>query len=365
MTDTDMKRHLVFQRYLVIALAMACVVSITGWTLSAQQPKTIEQRVTDLEKRFLGSLGSDGTTRFTAPFEITNRAGKVLMSVTTGADGQIALRVGDPEKGGAFIGVGKSGTGYVGVDTADGKNGVALGRYLEGPMGVRVFAPDGVTVQASMALDPSSRGRLQLGNTNSGSVEAGVGQTGSGFVSVDAPDGTIGAFMGQYRKASMAVSVMGTGDSPVATMFADKLGGNVRVMNPQGIPVGGLFSEEEGGGLVLTGPTGGQSVVDLGVRDNGGSVRVFSVGGSPTRAALEADGKTGHFSTYNGEGRPSVSVTSMPGGSGRIQVLENGITVVEAGVNTDGVGEVRAGPAAPRAVGALAQPYRIVGARGK
>jgi hypothetical protein len=365
MTDTDMNRHAVFQRYLVIALAMACAVSITGWTLSAQQPKTMEQRVTDLEKRVLGSLGSDGVTRFTAPFEITNRAGKVLMSVTTQPDGQIAVRVGDPEAGGAFLGVGKSGTGYLGVDLANGNMGAALGQFAGGPMGVRVFGPDGVTVQGSLALDPSHLGRLQLGNVNSGSVEAGVGQTGSGFVSVDAADGTIGAFIGQYRKAQMSVSVMGSGAMPIATMFADKLGGNLRVMSPQGTPVGGLFSEEEGGGLVLTGPTGGQSVVDLGVRDNGGSVRVFSVGGSPARAAIEADAKTGHLSTYNGEGRPSVSVTSMPGGSGRIQVQENGITVVEAGVNTDGVGEVRAGPAAPRAVGALAQPYRIVGARGK
>jgi hypothetical protein len=353
MTKTEMK------------LALICVVSIAGWTLSAQQPKTIEQRLTDLEKRLVGSGAGDGVTRFTTPFEITDRAGKVVLSVATQADGQVNVYVGDRSAGNVFLGVGKSGAGFVGVDTATGNTGAALGQFAGGPMGVRVFGPDGVTVQGSLALDATNRGRLQIGDIRSGSVEAGVGQTGSGFVSVDAPDGTIGAFIGKYRKAQMAMSVMGSGENPAATMFSDKLGGNVRVMNPQGTPIGGLFSEEEGGGLVLTGPTGGQSVVDLGVRDNGGSVRVFSVGGSPARAALEADGKTGHLSTYNGEGRPSVSVTTMPGGSGRIQVLENGTTVVEAGVNTDGVGEVRAGPAAPRAVGALAQPYRIVGARGK
>ena len=360
-----MNDRLLRQRYIVTTLALACVVSLTGWTLSAQQPKTIEQRVTDLEKRFLGSQGSDGVTRFTAPFQITDRAGRVLLSVTTQPDGQINVRVGDRGAGGAFLGVGKSGAGFVGVDSPNGNTGAALGQSAGGPMGVRVFGPDGITVQASLALDPTNRGRLQLGDIKTASVEAGVGQSGSGFVSVDGADGTIGAFIGQYRKAQMSVSVMGTGEMPVATMFSDKLGGNVRVMNPQGTPVGGLFSEEEGGGLVLTGPAGGQSVVDLGVRDSGGSVRVFSVGGSPARAALEADSKTGHLSTYNGEGRPVVTMMSMPGGSGRIQVLSNGTTVVEAGVTTDGVGEVRAGPAAPRAVGALAIPYRIVGAHGK
>lgn len=34
---------------------------------------------------------------------------------------------------------------------------------------------------------------------------------------------------------------MGAGDTPAASMFGDALGGNVRVMSPQGVPVG-LFT---------------------------------------------------------------------------------------------------------------------------
>ncbi|MEZ5288670.1 MAG: hypothetical protein R2712_28455 [Vicinamibacterales bacterium] len=338
---------------------------MTGLTLGAQQPKTLDERVTTLEKRIVGGAVDDGITRFTAPFRITDRAGKSVLSVDAAPDGSINVIIGDAAAGATTLGVGKSGAGFLALNSAKGTTVAGLGQYAGGPMGLRLFGPDGSTVQAAVMLDDDNRGRLQLGEARSGSVQAGVGSSGAGFLLVRPPDGSIGAFIGQYQKARMSVSVMGTGELPGATMFVDALGGNMRVMNPQGTPVGGLFSEEEGGGLVLTGPAGGQSVVDLGIRDSGGSVRVFSVGGSPARAALEADAKTGHFTTYNSEGRPVVTATSMPGGSGRFQVLHNGSTVVEAGVNSDGVGEVRAGPAAPRAVGALAIPYRIVGARGQ
>jgi hypothetical protein len=35
--------------------------------------------------------------------------------------------------------------------------------------------------------------------------------------------------------------------------------------------------------------------------------------------------------------------------------------MVEAGMNTDNVGEVRAGPSSQKVVGVLAVPYRLVG----
>jgi hypothetical protein len=348
------------ERLLTLAALIAWMAGTSVWTSQAQGPRTIDERVADLEKRVIGAGGSDGITRFTAPFQVTDRNGRPLLQVTGEADGQIDMVVGNAEGGHVFLGVGRSRAGFVGAATPNGNIGAALGAHAGKPMGMRVFAADGATVLGSLSLDEQQRGRLQVGDINAGSVEAGVGASGAGFLSVDRPDGSIGALIGQYRKSAMAVSVMGAGDNPAATMFGDALGGNVRVMSPQGTPVGGLFSEEEGGGLVLTGPAGGSSVVDLGVRDSGGSVRVFSVGGSSTRAALEADANFGYVSTYAPDGQPGFTVKSTASGGGYWQLLSNGTTMIEAGV-ADGVGTVRVGPNMSCAAGSLALPCKIVG----
>lgn len=351
------------ERGITSGLAAGCVLTLTAWALQAQTPvKTLEERVKDLEGRVTGIGDAAGGTRFKAPFEVVDAAGTVILRAGTNDNGPF-LQVGREAGGEVYLGVGKSGAGGLLVSDARGNIGLVLGQYRGGSMGVRVLGQDGATPQAELTLDAAGQGRLSVGDTASGSVELGVGKSGTGFVSVDRADGSIGALVGQYRQAPLSFSILSEQDQPLATMYGDTLGGSVRVMSPKGIPVGGLFSEEEGGGLVLTDPAGGSSVVDLGVRAGGGSVRVFSVGGSSTRAALEADTRTGGFTTFDDEGRPAAVLATMPGGSGRLQLRNGGETVVEGGTTTDGVGIVRAGPAAPRAVGALAIPHRIVGAR--
>jgi hypothetical protein len=54
-------------------------------------------------------------------------------------------------------------------------------------------------------------------------------------------------------------------------------------------------------------------------------------------------------------------MTSRPGGSGYFQLMYNGITMVDAGMNENEVGVVRAGPSGQKTVGVLSIPYRLVG----
>ena len=341
---------------------LALIVAATSWTpILGQVSKTMEERVSDLEKRTGGVQIEDGVTRITAPLEIYDTQGNLVASLTA-SDAEGLLSVGGKQRGYASIGTGSDGAGIVVLLDANRKACVRIGSP-RGESGRGLFIMDRAASQSEAALFvQGAQPRLRIGKSDEGGITAAVGDAGAGLLSVRTADGDLGVVVGAVNHVRMGVHALGEHGSGGVSVYADTLGGNVRVMNPKGVPVGGLFSEEEGGGLVLTGPEGGDSVVDLGVRAGGGSVRVFSVGGSPTRAALEADDRTGGVMAYDADGKLAATMSAMPGGgSGRLQLRADGITVVEGGVNSEGGGEVRAGPRAPQAVGGLAIPYRIVG----
>lgn len=351
------------ERRATAACVAALLVAAIGWTpLLGQGSKTMEERVTDLEKRTGGFQIDNGITRLTAPVEIFDAGGqKIAVFSSDEAGGRLA--VGGADKGYVLLGNGSNGGGIVQVHGVNRKRSVVLGSpATESGHGLFVMDNAGTRAQATLKMD-AEQPRLIIGTADSGGIGATVGEAGAGLLTVREADGNIGVAAGKSNSFRMGVYALGENGSSGVSLYSDKLGGNVRVHNPKGAAVGGLFSEEEGGGLVLTAPEGGDSIVDLGVRDSGGSVRVFSVGGSTTRAALEASQNTGGVTAYASDGQPAITLTSRPGGSGYLQILQGGTTMVEAGVSTDGVGVVRAGPSAPRAVGALAIPHRIIGSK--
>ena len=143
------------QRYVAGTLALACVVSLFGWTLSAQQPKTIDERVTSLEKRLVGSSGNDGVTRFTAPFQITDRAGRVR-DVRRDAARWCRLMLRRRSQRGQCIPRRRQIRRrlYRCRYTTNGNTGAALGQFAGGPMGVRVFGPDGINGAGESGVGP-------------------------------------------------------------------------------------------------------------------------------------------------------------------------------------------------------------------
>ena len=271
----------------------------------------LEKRIEDLEERLVGSLGDNGPVRFKAPFEVTDNAGNALLRVESDG-GRGKLSVGGAGNGVTF-GLSDKGSGFISVTAAERRVGLSIGSSGDKPFGLHLLGTDGTRDQISVALDAAGRGRLQIGDINAGSVEVGVGNSGAGFLSVDREDGGIGGFIGRYKNDRFAVSIMGTGDVPAASLFGDTLGGNIRVMNAKGVPVGGLFSEEEGGGLVLTGPGGGESVVDLGVRAGGG----FDAGLLARRRLAARRGSwpksVGKVIAFNSDGQPVAALFATLG----------------------------------------------------
>lgn len=349
-------------------LLLALMVSRASWTALAQAgKKTVEQRVSDLEKRTGGFMQtSDGKTVVTAPFEVVDAKNQVVMRVLSGDSGGL-LDVGDPDGGGhVFLGIADSGEGQLQVFGANQKAIAAIGKHqATGNRGFHLFgAKDDILAHLSFA---DGRPQFTIGDENSGGAKISIGNSGSGFLNLRNESGLIQLHAGRIDKTALGVYLASEGSSILGgravSIFGTKLGGNVSVSTARGIPVANFMSHEQGGALVLAGSAGGAPVVDLGVRAGGGSLRVFSEGGGAARAALEADDKTGGVAAYDGSGRPTVTMSSMPGGSGRIQVSNNGVVLVEAGVTTENTGMVRAGPAGCKTVGALAQPCRIVGNR--
>jgi len=260
------------------------------------------------------------------------------------------------------LGTGESGNGQLRLYGSDRKKSLHLGDLygLEG-RGLFLMDKSGDVAQASLTIDGEDLPNLEVGPRASGSVRITVIDGGPGVVSVRDEQGTPGMVIGKLSKSPLGLYALDANSVPIASFRADKLGGRIQVHNLKGEPVGGLFSEFTGGGLVLTDENGGHSLVDLGVHAGGGSIRIHSVGGGPARAVMEADDKFGAFSVYAPNGDVAATLAPRPGGSGYLQLLYKGVTMVDAGMNQDEVGIVRAGPSSQKTVGVLSIPYRLVG----
>jgi hypothetical protein len=306
--------------------------------------------------------GAPQVLKVKAPFEVMDASGKkAILSINQFANG-IELQIGDTASGGVMLGVGASGAGFVRVRTPAGKDGVTLAQYRGSPMGVYVLGPDGQAIEGSLALNPSNKGRLVLGDAKSGGVDAGVGVSGAGFMVVRRDDGKTGIDMGQLEGRPMAVGIFGAGGKELVSLRTDQKGGSVRVMNPTGVGVAGLLADNTGGGLALTGPTGGKSAVSLSVEPSGGKVRVFPQAGGHAQAELTAadEGGGGAVNVYNSSGEAVGWLTTTGAGDGRFEIGRSGKIYVRAGV-AFGLGNVIAGPRIGGAPPGLTIPDYIQG----
>jgi hypothetical protein len=297
-----------------------------------------------------------------APFQVVGGGGKVLLSVEQTPEGLAKLVVGDAKSGLAALGVGQSGDGYVIIRNATGKDAVALGRDRGIGMGLRLYAADGVTVKGSLALGLGNEPIFSVGDSASGGVDAGVGKSGAGFVTVRRATSKVAFDLSQLGGRPMALRILGENGKDLVRLTTDATGGYVHVLNAAGVPVGGLLSSASGGGLALTGPDGGKSAISLSVEPSGGKVKVFPQNGGSAQAELSAapDGG-GAINVYNKAGEAVGWLQATSGGNALLEIGRNGKIYVRAGVLENGRGIVMAGPDAGGAPPGMVIPYYLEG----
>ena len=250
-----------------------------------------------------------------APFRVLDASGKKVILDVGGPVNNATLTVGDPNSGGVTLGIGSSGSGAVIVRGSNGVRGAALGNSKGAGMGVHVFASDGEAIVGSLTLDEKNRGHLQVGRENEGSVEAGLGPAGAGFVRVGTPTGKTGIGLGVY------------GSSPMG----------VYVLKPDGQNIDASLTTTQEGGVFRLNASGKQAVqIDK-------SFLVFySEGGSPLSLFGTKDRGKGYMELNN----------------------SGGLKMVEAGMLNEGKGYVLATPYRS-SVGINGNPSVLMGGAGR
>lgn len=350
-----LERQVVMLRSVVVASAVLFAVGVMTNITSAQGPKTIQQRVEDLEKRIGGASGVEGT-RLTAPFQVVDNTGKSLFRVT--ADAFVTID-GDHEKGPA-VAMGRNPQSAAGDGFAsfrEGGGAALIGRTGKLRFGYHVMNAAGDDL-ASLSLS-GDRPNLRIGGTRTGFTEIGVGDSNNAYMAIAALDGQR-INLGTFEGSPLQVAIYNATKQRTAAMYADQTGGVMKVATAKGVAVGGLYAEASGGTLALGASSGGPIQVDLSA-GSGGALKLKSAGDGTPRVALEAAGATGGVTAYNTAGEPVAILSSLPAGTGRLQLSQGPTVFVEAGVSVDGVGVVRTGPRSGGATGALAIPYQIVG----
>ena len=342
-----MRTHTIRTHVVAIAIG-GC--AATGLQLYAQSPAGADEHIRKLESRMAAlerQMNSDGPLTVTAPFIVLDKNRKVILSVS-----------GDAAAG-ADLALGASGGTKITLSTAS--KGGAVSVAAAGRPEVRLVSTDsdaGVEVlKAGGAgnLNSSQQFRIAfLGQTDDAEETTSV-------VMVNNPAGEpVAALSARATGGKVEVADAAAGFTG-AELSTNAEGGRLRVFDKAGAAVGGIFGGAKGGGLALTGPGGGYSAVSLGVNKAGGAVRVFGASGGPARAALEADAATGGVTAYDQKGNPAATLASVTSGSGILQLLNGGVTMVEAGTTLDAVGLGRAGPTTGGVLGQFAEPYQIMG----
>ncbi len=141
-----------------------------------------------------------------------------------------------------------------------------------------------------------------------------------------------------------------------------ELGGQVRIFNGAGFAIAGMQTDAvaTNSGTVLVGSPQGTKG-QLYVSDGVGAMILVDAAGKILERAKAGDG----YTTFNLAGQAVAQIGSVPSGNNGRLWLGNasGEGIVEAGMLTDGLGTVRAGPSFGARPSALAIPDRIVGHR--
>ena len=218
--------------------------------------------------------------------------------------GAPVLHVG--EKGGVWLGTGRSGTGFVVARRADNTDAVAIGAMGGGAPGVRILDAAGTNALSELSGDGSGS-TLLVGAPGGGKAALKVGATAAAadaFVS-------IGRGAGGH-----VVRVSDADGSEVATMGEARVGG-------------GVFVASDGTGKVRM------------LMSGQGELHAVDAAGV-TRATVTSEGA---LSVRNSSNTTVVRIAGSGGGNGMLQITNSGgNAMVEAGVLPTSEGVVRAYP---------------------
>ncbi len=188
-------------------------------------------------------------------------------SLTLDARNAGLLEIGRDQGGGAFIGVGASGTGYANIRNGDGKVGASIGKWYGAGMGLSLIGVDGQTVQGSLVLDSANRGRLSVGVPNAARGVLGLNADGNPtFTLFNAANQPGAALLTTGAKSEVFVQSKGQ----TARVIADDGDGSlVSLFRGSGGPAARLSAGPGGNGELTLGDAAGQTMVQAGVATGG------------------------------------------------------------------------------------------------
>ena len=303
---------------LLVSYGLVPLLAFVGWAM-AQQEMVPDPDANDLIK----DVG--GITQVTAPFEVVDASGKVILSVRNedNSDAGVSIYVGE---GAGALSV-HSGSAATVAELGTDENGNGILRALDAQGNLRA----GISGEAVIGVFDES-GEKAL-------ATLGANEHGAGTLSLLGRGGKLGV-----------EAVAGT----------ESDGGVIRAMNANGQIVAGVGVDLRGKGLVAVVDTGGTaqlSISDAGApalvildKSNKQLAAVESVNGKGRVAILEqgraaaeltaAVAGGGRLVVHNSGGEPVAAVGPSPSGKGGISVYDNGQPVATLEAGDSGGGEL-------------------------
>jgi hypothetical protein len=209
--------------------------------------RDLEQQVANLEQ--LANRKASSTAK--TPFEVQDRRGNVVFSVTSHEDAGTYVRAGQALLD-AF-----DDYGYLNAPSSSGNETLFAGALSGGP---DVYGID-------MGEQGGTRGLL-LGR--------GVGSTTRDKYKLQVSSTRTLAVVGQSSIGTGIILIRGPEGQSEARMTVPSAGGAVSIVNDKGLPVAVLREGEHGEGLLMITSSGGEPMVDAG--ENGGGYGLVRAG---------------------------------------------------------------------------------------
>lgn len=296
---------------LLVSYGLIPLLACVGWAM-AQQEMVPDPDANDLIRDF------GGITQVTAPFEVVDENGKVVLSVRNEDNSDAIIGVFDQsgEKPLATLGMNENGAGILRLFGKSGRVGVeaVAGTQSDGGL-IRALNAQGQTA-AGVGVDFRGKGLIAV-------VDAG----GTGQLSVS-------------DSGAPALVILDRSNKQLAAVEAFNGKGRVAVLE-QGRAAAELTAAEAGGGRLVVHNGGGERIAEVAPGSSGkGTVSVFDKGQEV--AALEAGASGGgELSLANPQGTWGVEAYGSDPGSGGGSVIvlnKSGEEVAGLGTAPDGKG---------------------------
>jgi len=276
-----------------LGLFSVAIVGISFWTtsaFSAHQPMHT-------------TLLANAPTKFTAPFEVVDNAGKTIFLVQD-KDSEVTKL---PR--GAY------------VYTVSGKPVVDLSATtLDGGGGrVRVTSEDEQT-HAAFAAVPNS---AMFATYKSGKRTTLIGtEEGNSAIKVYRSDGQKSAASLELQGEAGAVNVFGSGDKPVASIQSDAGAGKLSINDKDGQPVAEVLASDNGGIVKVMKSGEANTYTAINAVNAGLGMSIRKAGQRLVFAgASGADGEKGSVYVYGNGENPIAGISSYGGGKGLVAVF--------------------------------------------